>query len=121
MRAGTSTSAPARARIARARTTPSTPRRATTTTTGAMKRATTVEEQRRRAKEMVTYFKDRRYDDALEESQVFGWTAKNEINNGRWTMFGLLVGMMTEYGTGVDFVDQIKLLVSVLGIADVYD
>ncbi|CEG01158.1 unnamed product [Ostreococcus tauri] len=121
MRAGTSTTAPARARVARTRTTTTTPRRGTTTTTRAMKRATTVEEQRRRAKEMVTYFKDRRYDDALEESQVFGWTAKNEINNGRWTMFGLLVGMMTEYGTGVDFVDQIKLLVSVLGIADVYD
>merc|ERR1711943_35728 len=50
--------------------------------------------------------------------EVFGWTKKNEINNGRWTMFGLLVGMMTEYATGVDFIDQIKLLVNVLGIAD---
>ena len=53
--------------------------------------------------------------------QVFGWTPKNEINNGRWTMFGLLVGMMTEYATGVDFIDQIKLTISVLGIADIYD
>lgn len=32
--------------------------------------------------------------------RVFGWTRKNEINNGRWVMFGLLVGMMTEYSTG---------------------
>ena len=32
-------------------------------------------------------------------------------------MFGLLVGMMTEYATA-DFIDQIKLLVNVLGIAD---
>jgi hypothetical protein len=52
---------------------------------------------------------------------VFGWTPKNEINNGRWTMFGLLVGMMTEYATGVDFIDQIRLTISVMGIADVYD
>lgn len=31
---------------------------------------------------------------------TFGWTLKNEIGNGRWVMFGLLVGMMTEYATG---------------------
>jgi hypothetical protein len=36
-------------------------------------------------------------------------------------MFGLLVGMLTEFATGVDFIDQIKLTVSVLGIADIYD
>jgi hypothetical protein len=61
-------------------------------------------------------------------------------------MFGLLVGMMTEFATGVvrcadsahtqertclirphgactsqDFPNQLKLTVSVLGIADVYD
>jgi len=81
----------------------------------------TVEYQRKKAKEMVKFFKQQQYDQAVEDSQVFGMTPKNEINNGRWTMFGLLVGMMTEYATGVDFIDQIKLTVSVLGIADVYD
>ena len=81
----------------------------------------TVEYQRRKAKEMVKFFKQQAYDQAVEDSQVFGWTPKNEINNGRWTMFGLLVGMMTEYATGVDFLDQVKLTVSVLGIADIYD
>ena len=81
----------------------------------------TVEYQRRKAKEMVQIFKQQDYDQAVEESQVFGFTAKNEINNGRWTMFGLLVGMLTEYATGVDFIDQIKLTISVLGIADIYD
>ena len=81
----------------------------------------TVEYQRRKAKEMVQFFKQQDYDQAVEESRVFGFTAKNEINNGRWTMFGLLVGMLTEYATGVDFIDQIKLTISVLGIADIYD
>lgn len=33
----------------------------------------------------------------------------NEILNGRWVMFGLLVGMLTEYATGVDFIDQLKV------------
>ena len=67
---------------------------------------------------MVKYFKEQRYLQLAEDGEVFGWTKKNEINNGRWTMFGLLVGMMTEYATGVDFIDQIKLIVNVLGIAD---
>ena len=53
--------------------------------------------------------------------RVFGWTRKNEITNGRWVMFGLLVGLMTEYATGVDFPNQIKLLISYLGILDIYD
>merc|ERR1712100_863076 len=56
--------------------------------------------------------------DVVEIDVVIVIAKKNEINNGRWTMFGLLVGMMTEYATGVDFIDQIKLLVNVLGIAD---
>jgi hypothetical protein len=48
----------------------------------------------------------------------FGWKPQNEISNGRWVMFGFAVGMLTEYATGVDFVNQIKLMVSYLGIAD---
>lgn len=36
-------------------------------------------------------------------------------------MFGILVGMLTEYATGVDFINQIKLIISNLGIADIYD
>ena len=81
-----------------------------------------MEYQRRKAKEMVKFFKQQAFAaTTVEDSQVFGETPKNEINNGRWTMFGLLVGMMTEYATGVDFIDQIKLTISVLGIADIYD
>jgi len=92
-----------------------------TTIARAMKTPTTVEYQRTQAKAMVTYFKERAYERDVERAKVFGWTPANEINNGRWTMFGLLVGMMTELATGVDFPDQIKLMISVLGIADVYE
>jgi hypothetical protein len=53
--------------------------------------------------------------------RFFGWTSRNEITNGRWVMFGIFVGLLTEYATGVDFVNQLKLLVSYLGIADIYD
>ena len=33
-------------------------------------------------------------------------------------MFGLAVGMMTEYATGVDFPNQLRLLCSYLGVLD---
>jgi hypothetical protein len=102
------------------------PRRGATTmrsssTSTSRKAPVTVERQREQAKEMVRYFRKRAYEEDAENSTTFGWTADNEINNGRWTMFGLLVGMMTELATGVDFPDQIRLMISVLGLADVYE
>lgn len=33
-------------------------------------------------------------------------------------MFGFAVGMLTEYATGSNFVDQVKILLSNFGIAD---
>ena len=36
-------------------------------------------------------------------------------------MGGIFVGLLTEYSTGVNFIDQLKLTVSLLGIADIYD
>lgn len=94
------------------------PRGRGSATTTRAKAPTTVEYQRARAKDMVRYFKEKRFDEAVEDAQVFGWTPKNEIANGRATMMGMLIGMMTELATGVDFPGQIKLTLSVLGIAD---
>jgi hypothetical protein len=117
MTASTSRSSSMRFSRASAGTTPTTTVRVSADAGGSNK-DTTIEYQRVKAKEMVKYFKEQQYQQLVEDSTVFGFTKKNEINNGRWTMFGLLVGMMTEYATGVDFIDQIKLLVNVLGIAD---
>ena len=36
----------------------------------------------------------------------------------RWAMFGFAVGMLTEFATGSDFVDQVKILLSNFGIVD---
>lgn len=91
------------------------------TSASGKKTPTTVEYQRQQAKMMVKYFKEKQYDQAVEEAQVFGFTAKNEIGNGRAVMMGLAIGMLTELATGVNFIDQIKLTISVLGIADIYD
>uniref|UniRef100_A0A7C9CNJ8 Light-harvesting complex-like protein OHP2, chloroplastic n=1 Tax=Opuntia streptacantha TaxID=393608 RepID=A0A7C9CNJ8_OPUST len=77
----------------------------------------TLEFQRAKAKELQEYFKQKKLEEA-NQGPAFGFVGKNEINNGRWAMFGFAVGMLTEYATGSDFVDQVKLILSNLGIVD---
>ncbi|KAH9305088.1 hypothetical protein KI387_009492 [Taxus chinensis] len=80
--------------------------------------AVTIEYQRQRAKELQEYFRQKAAEDQASQSRVFGFTPKNEISNGRWAMFGFAVGLLTEYATGSSFVDQMKILISNFGIAD---
>jgi hypothetical protein len=93
---------------------PSTAQVAESSTTGDV----TIEYQRQRAKEMRQYFQNRKQEAQVRRGPLFGWTPANEIGNGRWVMFGVFVGLLTEYATGVDFPDQLKLLLSYLGIVD---
>lgn len=60
----------------------------------------TIEFQREKAKEVTRHFREQKQLERSRVAQFFGWMRKNEIINGRWVMFGLLVGMMTEYATG---------------------
>ncbi|KAG2663047.1 hypothetical protein I3843_16G008100 [Carya illinoinensis] len=77
----------------------------------------TLEFQRQKAKELQDYFKQKKLEDA-DQGPFFGFIGKNEIANGRWAMFGFAIGMLTEYATGSDFVDQVKILLSNFGIVD---
>ncbi|KAJ0085444.1 hypothetical protein Patl1_07997 [Pistacia atlantica] len=77
----------------------------------------TLEFQRQKAKELQEYFKQKKLEEA-NAGPFFGFIGKNEIANGRWAMFGFAVGMLTEYATGSDFVDQVKILLSNFGIVD---
>ncbi|VFQ86748.1 unnamed protein product [Cuscuta campestris] len=77
----------------------------------------TFEFQRQKAKELQEYFKQRKAEEA-NQGPFFGFIGKNEISNGRWAMFGFAVGMLTEYATGSDFVDQVKILLSNFGLLD---
>ncbi|XP_061967088.1 light-harvesting complex-like protein OHP2, chloroplastic [Populus nigra] len=81
------------------------------------KNAVTLEFQRQKAKELQQYFKQKKFEEA-DQGPFFGFVGKNEIANGRWAMFGFAVGMLTEYATGSDFVDQVKILLSNFGILD---
>ncbi|XP_057972894.1 light-harvesting complex-like protein OHP2, chloroplastic [Malania oleifera] len=77
----------------------------------------TLEFQRLKAKELQDYFKQKKLEEA-DQGPFFGFLPKNEISNGRWAMFGFAVGMLTEFATGSDFVDQVKILLSNFGIVD---
>merc|ERR1712176_1326080 len=64
-----------------------------TTSEQISKQLPTVEQQRSAAREMISYFKEK--------------NAEAEISNGRWVMFGLMVGMLTEFSTGVKFIENV--------------
>ncbi|KAJ4831471.1 hypothetical protein Tsubulata_015222 [Turnera subulata] len=81
------------------------------------KNVVTLEFQRQKARELLDYFKQKKLEEA-DQGPFFGFIGKNEIANGRWAMFGFAVGMLTEYATGSDFVDQVKILLSNFGIID---
>ncbi|XP_022767959.1 light-harvesting complex-like protein OHP2, chloroplastic [Durio zibethinus] len=77
----------------------------------------TLEFQRQRAKELQEYFKQKKLEES-NQGPFFGFLGKNEIANGRWAMFGFAVGLLTEYATGSNFVDQVKIMLSNFGIID---
>ncbi|KAM1348344.1 hypothetical protein ACFX13_002653 [Malus domestica] len=96
---------------------PSNPAQVSGLTMAEDKNVVTLEFQRQKAKEIQEYFKQKKLE-AANQGPFFGFVGKNEISNGRWAMFGFAVGMLTEYATGSDFVDQVKILLSNFGILD---
>ncbi len=51
------------------------------------------------------------YDDA----RILGWTSRAETFNGRFAMFFLVVGLLTEYWTGITIPGQIEEMLRVGG------
>jgi hypothetical protein len=78
----------------------------------------TVEYQRQQAKAMQKFLREKSLEKEIADAQVFGWTRNNELGNGRWVMMGLAIGLLTEYATGVSFIEQLKLMVSYMGVID---
>lgn len=84
---------------------------------GEVKGVVTLEYQRRIAKELQEYFRQKKLEDE-DQGPFFGFNGRNEISNGRWAMFGFSVGLLTEYATGSDLVQQLKILLSNFGVVD---
>uniref|UniRef100_A0A6U3SNU5 High light inducible protein n=1 Tax=Ditylum brightwellii TaxID=49249 RepID=A0A6U3SNU5_9STRA len=50
-----------------------------------------------------------------DEARLLGWTSQAETYNGRFAMFFLVVGLLTEYWTGVTIPGQIEEMLRVGG------
>ncbi len=50
-----------------------------------------------------------------ESSRLFGWVPFAETLNGRFAMFFLAVGVLTEYWTGYTMPQQVELMLRTLG------
>jgi len=53
-----------------------------------------------------------------EDSSRIGWVAASEVVNGRFAMFFLIVGLITEYYTGESVPQQVYTLFQTLGVVD---
>ena len=53
-----------------------------------------------------------------EAARLLGWTKQAETYNGRFAMFFLVVGLLTEYWTGVSLPGQIEEMLRVAGVID---
>lgn len=97
---------------------PATPSTSAPASPSAPASTVTVEFQRSQAKAMTTYFRAKATLATAGTTSRFGWTPANEKLNGRWVMFGVGVGLLTEFATGVDMWHQLGLMASYLGLAD---
>lgn len=50
-----------------------------------------------------------------DEARILGWTSQAEMYNGRFAMFFLVVGLLTEYWTGISLPGQIEEILRVGG------
>ncbi|GMI45835.1 hypothetical protein TrCOL_g4080 [Triparma columacea] len=59
-----------------------------------------------------------REDEEYDAARLLGWTKQAEMYNGRFAMFFLVVGLLTEYWTGVTFPGQIEEMLRVGGFIE---
>jgi|ERR1711957_40540 len=64
-------------------------------------------------------FKKVRLQQEYDDARIVGWTGQAETYNGRFAMFFLTVGLLTEYWTGVTFPGQVEEMLRVGGFIGV--
>jgi len=64
-------------------------------------------------------FKGRRLQQEYDDARILGWTGQAETFNGRFAMFFLVVGLLTEYWTGVTIPGQVEEMLRVGGFIGV--
>lgn len=60
-------------------------------------------------------FQKKRKGEEYDDARILGWTYRAETYNGRFAMFFLVVGLLTEYWTGITIPGQIEEILRVGG------
>jgi hypothetical protein len=61
-------------------------------------------------------WKKARQQEEYDDARLLGWTTQAETYNGRYAMFFLVVGLLTEYWTGITFPGQVEEMLRVGGV-----
>lgn len=61
-------------------------------------------------------WKRQRMQEEYDQERLLGWTEQAEMYNGRFAMFFLVVGLLTEYWTGINFPGQVEEMLRVAGV-----
>jgi hypothetical protein len=72
-------------------------------------------EQNTELSKLEDKFKKVRLQDDYDDARILGWTTRSETFNGRFAMFFLVVGLLTEYWTGETIPGQIEEILRVGG------
>ena len=60
-------------------------------------------------------YRKERLNREYDAARILGWTSQAETYNGRFAMFFLVVGLLTEYWTGISLPGQIEEMLRVGG------
>ncbi|CAN0333812.1 unnamed protein product [Ectocarpus sp. 12 AP-2014] len=73
-------------------------------------------EQQKGLEKIAQQLRRERLDKEAEDAITFGFCPRAELWNGRSAMFGITVGMLTEYWTGQSIPQQIETFAQLLGL-----
>jgi len=67
-------------------------------------------------KDLSDKWKKDRIQRQIHENKLFGFSKNSEIINGRFAMFFLMTGILTEYWTNRNIPAQIEIIIRTLGL-----
>ncbi|CAM9208346.1 unnamed protein product [Hapterophycus canaliculatus] len=73
-------------------------------------------EQQKGLEKIAQQLRRERLDKEAEDAITFGFCPRAELWNGRSAMFGITVGILTEYWTGQSIPQQIETFAQLLGL-----
>jgi len=77
---------------------------------------TEIEEREQKLKSLAENWKKQRISEEESSKELLGFTKSSEIINGRFAMFFLTTGLLTEIWTKQTMIDQIETMLRIVGL-----